>query len=45
MPALRGDDVPGGLEAAFRQALLIKPASHELWNHRGHARRMYQIGG
>jgi len=45
MPALRGDDVPGGLEAAFRQALLIKPASHDLWNHRGHARRMCQIGG
>jgi cyclic pyranopterin phosphate synthase len=45
VPALRGTDVEGDLAAAFRQALFMKPAGHELWTRHAHSRRMCQIGG
>lgn len=39
------DAVIEDLEAAFREALRVKPKGHELWNHAAHSRRMCQIGG
>lgn len=45
LPPLRSSAPDTELAAAFKQALLVKPAGHELWNHPAHSRRMCQIGG
>ena len=43
--ALRSDDPDASLTAAVRQALMLKPKSHDLLNFHSHSRRMCQIGG
>jgi cyclic pyranopterin phosphate synthase len=45
VPALKSADPQESLVVAFRQALSIKPAGHELWRHPSDSRRMCQIGG
>lgn len=45
VPALRSQDRQAALTALVRQALLLKPASHQFLTHGSHLRRMCQIGG
>lgn len=44
-PALRSEDKRAALAAVVRQALLLKPGSHQFLSRRSHSRRMCQIGG